>query len=156
MQQLTTLIQIGGTGKQSKVRDPEIEAKRNVQYWFDKVQEISYSVPMRLPLRRNHNFTGRDEELLRIHKVVHGTEADPSHQRIMALYGLGGVGKSQLATQYVYEEEDTYTSVRWVNANTTASLTRDILAIAHPGTGFASCPGASLNRPNTGSVITLY
>lgn len=97
---------------------------------ISEAQEISYSIPMSLPFPRNHNFTGRKDELLEIQKVFHGPEVDTLHRRIMVLCGLGGVGKSQLATEYAYDFKHMYTSVWWVNATTTASLSQDFLQIA--------------------------
>ncbi|KAI5836931.1 hypothetical protein DFP73DRAFT_620673 [Morchella snyderi] len=61
----------------------------------------------------NRNYTGRQQELLRIHEVLQGHESDASHQRIMVLHGLGGMGKTQLATQYAYTYEKDYTSIWW-------------------------------------------
>lgn len=95
-----------------------------------EAQKITYSIPMSLPLSRNHNFTGRTKELLEIHKILKGPEVEASDQRIMVLYGLGGIGKSQLAMQYAYQYENTYTSVWWVNATSMASLSRDYRMIA--------------------------
>jgi hypothetical protein len=92
-------------------------------------QKITYSIPMNLPFSMNRNFTGRQQELLSIHEVLRGDESDASHQRIMVLHGLGGLGKTQLATQYAYTYENDYTSIWWVNAETTATLSHDFLKI---------------------------
>lgn len=78
----------------------------------------------------NHNFSGRKEEQLKIYEGLNGTEVDTSHRRIMVLCGLGGIGKSQLAAQYAYDCENTYSSVWWVNAKTTTSLSQDFFIIA--------------------------
>ena len=32
--------------------------------------QVSYSIPMYLPFRRNDNFTGRERELAEIHKIL--------------------------------------------------------------------------------------
>lgn len=79
---------------------------------------------MNLPFARNRNFTGREKELLTIHEALGGGE------RTMVLYGLGGIGKTQLATQYAYSHQMDYTSVWWVAGNTTATLSQDFLNIA--------------------------
>lgn len=36
----------------------------------------------------------------------------------MALYGLGGIGKTQTATQFVYRYKSQYNQIFWVNAAT--------------------------------------
>ena len=48
----------------------------------------------------------------------------------MVLHGLGGIGKTQLAIQYAYIHQEDYTSVWWVNASTTQTLSRGFLGIA--------------------------
>ena len=85
---------------------------------------------MRLPFHKNDNFTGRDRELAEIHKALHSTDETASHQRVMALHGLGGIGKTQLAIQYAYIHQKDYTSVWWVNASTTQTLSQGFLGIA--------------------------
>ena len=85
---------------------------------------------MRLPFHRNDNFTGRRHELAEIHKTLHSADSTISHRRAMVLHGLGGIGKTQLATQYAYLHHKDYTSVWWVNASTTQTLSQGFLGIA--------------------------
>ena len=85
---------------------------------------------MRLPFHKNVNFTGRDRELAEIHQTLHSTDSTISQQRMMVLHGLGGIGKTQLAIQYAYSHQKDYTSVWWVNAATTQTLTQGFLGIA--------------------------
>ena len=49
---------------------------------------------------------------------------------MMALHGLGGIGKTQLAIQYAYIHQKDYTSVWWVNASTTKTISQGFLGIA--------------------------
>ena len=91
---------------------------------------ISYSIPMWLPFRKNKNFTGRDRELAEIHEALHFSDTLLSFQRILVLHGLGGIGKTQLAIQYAYSHQKDYTSVWWVNATTTQTLSESFLGIA--------------------------
>ena len=92
--------------------------------------QVSYSIPTRLPFHRNNNFTGRDRELAEIHKALHCTDATISHRRVMVLHGLGGIGKTQLAIQYAHIHQKDYTSVWWINASTTQTLSQGFLGIA--------------------------
>ena len=48
----------------------------------------------------------------------------------MALHGLGGIGKTQLAFQYAYIHQKDYTSVWWVDGSTTQTLSQGFLGIA--------------------------
>ena len=83
---------------------------------------------MHLPFRKNKNFTGRDQELAEIHEALHSPGA-PLSERIIVLHGLGGIGKTQLAIQYAYIHQKDYTSVWWVDASTTQTLSEGFLGI---------------------------
>ena len=48
----------------------------------------------------------------------------------MALHGLGGIGKTHLAIQYAYMHQKDYTSIWWVDASTTQTLSEGFLGIA--------------------------
>ena len=96
----------------------------------DQALQVSYSIPMRLPFHKNDNFTGRDRELAEIHKVLHSSDATLPQRRIVVLHGLGGMGKTQISIQYAYIHQKDYTSVWWVNASTTQTLSQGYLGIA--------------------------
>lgn len=97
---------------------------------INQFPQISYCIPKNLPFARNPKFTGRQKELSAIEQALQYKDSDPPQQRIMVLYGLGGIGKSQLAIEYAYSCENDYTSIWWVNANTTATLVQGFLKIA--------------------------
>ena len=85
---------------------------------------------MRLPFSKNPNFTGRDRDLAEIHQALQSADATTSSRRVVALHGLGGIGKTQLAIQYAYSHRKDYTSVWWVNASTTQALSQGFFGIA--------------------------
>lgn len=63
-------------------------------------------------------FVAREYELARMHELLWGHPT----RSIVVLHGLGGVGKSQLAIQYVKRHKEKYTAVFWLNANSAESL----------------------------------
>jgi len=63
-------------------------------------------------------FVAREKELLNIHKLLHGH----SNRTCVVLYGLGGIGKTQLAIEYIRRHKEKYTAVFWLNANDQDSL----------------------------------
>jgi Cdc6-like AAA superfamily ATPase len=54
-----------------------------------------------VPFERNGRFTGRQEQLATLEQEIFGSNQTPR----TALVGLGGVGKTQVALELVYELE---------------------------------------------------
>jgi tetratricopeptide (TPR) repeat protein len=62
---------------------------------------------------RNPRFTGRDSLLTELRRRLHAGEGTPA---VQALYGLGGVGKTQLALEYAHRFAADYDLVWWIDA----------------------------------------
>jgi hypothetical protein len=62
--------------------------------------------------RRNPAFTGRDDMLNRLHDTLSGGD----RVAVQALFGMGGVGKTQLALEYAHRFVGEYDLVWWVPA----------------------------------------
>jgi hypothetical protein len=63
---------------------------------------------------RNPDFTGREDLLASLGEALHtNSKASVLPQ---TLHGLGGVGKTQLAVEYVYRSVDRYDVVWWISA----------------------------------------
>jgi hypothetical protein len=72
-------------------------------------------------------FTGRTKELQLLSDIVKGGK----HQRKVAvLHGLGGIGKTDIVVQYVWQNKAAYTSVLWIDSTTTEVLRRSFIAAA--------------------------
>ena len=77
---------------------------------------------------RNINFTGRAELLERLHqRLSSGTTAAVLPE---ALHGMGGVGKSQLAVEYVYRHTGEYDLVWWVAAEQPGQIRQSLTELA--------------------------
>ncbi|HEY2911783.1 MAG TPA: FxSxx-COOH system tetratricopeptide repeat protein [Candidatus Angelobacter sp.] len=72
---------------------------------------------------RNPVFTGREEvlEMLRTQLIRSGRQA---------IYGLGGIGKTQIAVEYAYRYRHDYTAILWVLADSEQSIAGDFVNIA--------------------------
>ncbi|MFB7527649.1 FxSxx-COOH system tetratricopeptide repeat protein [Streptomyces sp. NPDC056178] len=84
--------------------------------------------------RRNTRFTGREELLNKAYQALQdaGTGAG-----VVTLYGMSGVGKTQLAAEYVYRFGSEYDVVWWVPADRRA-LYRQRLAELAPELGLST------------------
>src|SRR4051812_6536856 len=72
-----------------------------------------------VPYARNVHFTGRDDELRDLHASLH---SDQPARRVQVICGLGGIGKTQLALEYLYRNKDQYNIVWWISADEPATL----------------------------------
>jgi tetratricopeptide (TPR) repeat protein len=72
-----------------------------------------------VPYNRNVHFTGREDELADLQRSLASHDAA---RRVQVICGLGGVGKTQLALEYVYKNKDHYKIVWWINADEPATL----------------------------------
>src|SRR5271163_1540857 len=74
-----------------------------------------------VPFEQNRLFTGRKEflEILK-QKLFDQTPQKVNHR--VALYGMGGIGKTQTAIEYVYSNRDTYKRIYWITGVDQASL----------------------------------
>jgi tetratricopeptide (TPR) repeat protein len=72
-----------------------------------------------VPYNRNVHFTGREDEL---NDIRHSLASHDAARRTQVICGLGGVGKTQLALEYVYRNKDLYKIVWWISADEPATL----------------------------------
>ena len=82
-----------------------------------------------IPITRNPFFTGREPLLDLLHKRL-STARAAALTHPQALYGLGGIGKTQTATEYAFRYVDEYAHVFWMRAGTRDTLVADFVALA--------------------------
>ena len=74
-----------------------------------------------VPYQENTRFVGREKFLQTLKsKLSTGHESRWAHR--IALYGMGGIGKTQCALRYVYTNKDDYDMVFWITAADQSSL----------------------------------
>ena len=80
---------------------------------------IAPSAIWNLPYPRNPNFTGRGKALANLRQAL---TAKASAERIQVIFGVSGIGKTQLAAEYAYKHKLDYELVWWLRADDAASL----------------------------------
>src|SRR6266567_9139 len=82
-----------------------------------------------VPLPRNPFFTGREELLTALHQQLAAGQIVAVNQTL-ALHGLGGVGKTQVALEYTYRHVLDYQAVFWIEAEQEEQILAGLLHIA--------------------------
>lgn len=77
--------------------------------------------------RRNTRFTGRESLLNDAYHLLQGAEPGAG---VVTMHGMSGVGKTQLAAEYVYRFGSEYDVVWWVNAEKRVSYRRLLAELA--------------------------
>ncbi len=85
------------------------------------------SVDLDLPFARNPRFTGRQDVLSQIQEYFSG---EATSLRTLLLYGIGGIGKSQVASHYVHSTARHTLATFWVDARDRSSVELNLACIA--------------------------
>lgn len=75
-----------------------------------------------LPQAPSPRFCGRQKDLEVLSNFMRRTETEIEQQNVVAIYGLGGVGKTEMVLQYVYMNGREYNSVLWINAKSKTTM----------------------------------
>jgi tetratricopeptide (TPR) repeat protein len=78
---------------------------------------------------RNPHFTGREAELRALRDQLQAGGRAVIRQPPSALFGLGGVGKTQIATEYAHRYADEYEVVWWVRSDQEESIQASLVAL---------------------------
>jgi tetratricopeptide (TPR) repeat protein len=78
---------------------------------------------------RNPHFTGRDKELAELRRQLDATSAAVIGQPPIPLYGLGGVGKTEIAAEYAHRYRKGYALCWWVRCEREALIVNSLLSL---------------------------
>jgi hypothetical protein len=106
--------QLDGVHKDIRAIRAAVQRMREAPPWPERIWGV--------PIARNRYFTGRRDLLAQL-------RASLSDRRVVAMYGLGGVGKTQIALEYCFEYGHEYHVVWWVRAEEIPALTMDLAAL---------------------------
>ena len=90
----------------------------------------TFSVPLYLPRHiGTAHFTGRDELLLQVHSALK-EESGTYFSSPVVLVGQGGIGKTQIAIEYVRRYRKLYTPIIWIDGTSLESTHRSFFDFA--------------------------
>lgn len=78
-----------------------------------------------IPVARNGNFFGREDVLNALDEVLTPGPAKTGISS-MAIYGLGGVGKTQIALEYAWSRKELFDAVLWIPAETQLAIEQNL------------------------------
>ncbi|KAI0105658.1 hypothetical protein GGR51DRAFT_571606 [Nemania sp. FL0031] len=88
----------------------------------------------KIPFSRNPGFVGRAGELTTIATTLEPSDSmatNPTRaQRGLVLHGLGGMGKTEIALEYVYRAFEKFDSVLWIAAETEQKVANSFVEAA--------------------------
>lgn len=91
------------------------------EFFTDGENQIPLLPLWTVPYPRNRFFTGREELLQRLHELLN-QEHTMALTQSLAVSGLGGIGKTQIALEYAYHYRHDYHFVFWARAESTEAL----------------------------------
>jgi predicted ATP-dependent serine protease len=103
-----------------------------------------------VPLALNERFIKRNEIVESIGTILDPTDTAGS-LKSLAIYGTGGVGKTQIALQYVHKARRKFDAVLWIMADSNIKMSQDFLTIAQrlglvPDDGNAHDPVSAMSK----------
>jgi hypothetical protein len=91
---------------------------------------IYFKIPFRFDQPRNEQkFTGREGILYEINERLRVVDRKIEPRQVV-LIGTGGIGKTQIAIEYVHRHHDEFSAVFWIDATSLATTSRSFDAAA--------------------------
>ncbi|GES60074.1 putative kinesin light chain [Aspergillus terreus] len=103
-------------------------AKAFLEYWRPRHRETSKTRHFMVPFGRNRRFVGRQDEIHKMEELI----SMPNGPRNLAITGLGGIGKTQIALELAYHMHDreAEVSIFWIPCTSHEAIDQACMTIA--------------------------
>lgn len=93
--------------------------------------ETSYSDSQlfQVPYYNSDRFLGRGEILKEIHATLRPSKEEQK-QKSFGIWGIGGIGKTQIALTYAYRNRNEFSAIFWIRAESKLALHKSFIDIA--------------------------
>lgn len=108
-----------------------------------------------MPYEMNPHFTGRDHLLTLLSEKLRDATPQRYNHRV-AVYGMGGVGKTQLAIEYVYRSRGNYHSIFWISSADQAALLSGFQDIARMTGCLPDLAGSNLTPSEVAKAVLSW
>ena len=75
-----------------------------------------FEIPLVISYNRNPNFTGRIQDLDHMHNFLDDVRQKKTPSVPLVIHGTGGIGKTQLVREFVFEHAAKFSSIIWIDA----------------------------------------
>ncbi|KAF8628815.1 hypothetical protein AX14_011204 [Amanita brunnescens Koide BX004] len=85
--------------------------------------------PLLLPMKHSSTmFTGRDKYLQRLRDYF--SSSTEGQRKSFLLYGLGGIGKTQICLKFIEESANLFSNIYWIDASSEITIELALMQIA--------------------------
>jgi chromosomal replication initiation ATPase DnaA len=144
-------IRASGIGDfRSAQEDQQMASLLSKKHRFEDNQTYNQVQLYQLPYFDDQNFLGRSDVITKIAQALEPR----SHSKALffSIWGLGGIGKTQLALAFAHKSKHTFQAIFWIRAETEASIQKSFTDIAL----CLNIPGAArMNKHNENRDLVL-
>lgn len=133
-----TSVEETGVSRRANKGSPDFQKDLGVIFEKFVPPQLQVELPcfMMDTYARNNEFFGRDTVLKQMDQVllpsstIVSSSSDPTDLSMVALCGMPGLGKTEVAMQYAFTRQDRFDAVFWIRADEDATLESDFCRIA--------------------------
>lgn len=103
----------------------------NLQAYKSATRKDTFSVDFSLKgIPVMDKFVGRNAEITRLAQLMIPSATDKIRRKVCLIHGIGGVGKTQLAVEFVRQYQEQFSAIFWIAGSTKQKLRRSIADLA--------------------------